>query len=326
MRRRDFLTAIGGAAATPLAARAQQSALPTIGWLSIRTAGDSKFAIDAFGQGLKEAGYIGGQNVAIEYRWAEHELRRLPELAAELVRRRVQVIAVLGSSDAASEAKKATREIPIVFANGADPVKVGLVASLNKPGGNLTGVTFITAELGAKRLELLHELAPQAELIAVLLRSGRPDIGFQEAEARRGAQAIGTQVKIFFVASENALDSAFASFDRLGVRAVLVGTDPFFTAQRFRLAALAARYRLPAIYTLREYTEAGGLVSYGASLTAAFRQAGVYAGRILGGTKPSDLPVVQPTTLELVINAKTAKALGLAVPPTLLARADEVIE
>ena len=327
MRRREFIRVLGaGLVAWPIAARAQQPALPAVGWLSIRTAADSKFAINAFGQGLKETGYVSGGNIAIEYRWAEHELHRLPELAADLVRRRVNVIAVLGSSDAALEAKKATTEIPIVFANGADPVKVGLVASLNKPGGNLTGVTFITAELGAKRLELLHELVPQADLIAVLLRSGRPDIGFQEAEARRAARAIGKQVRIFFVETESALDSAFATFDQLGVRAVLVGTDPFFTAQRFRLTALAARYRVPAIYTLREYTDAGGLVSYGASLTDAFRHAGVYVGRILGGMKPSDLPVVQPTTLELVINAKTAKALGLTVPPTLLARADEVIE
>ena len=312
--------------AWPLAVRAQPSTMPVVGWLSIRSPGDSKFAIDAFNQGLKEVGYVGGQNVTVEYHWAEHRVDQLPELATSLVRRRVDVIAVLGSSEAAFAAKKATTKIPIVFANGADPVKIGLVASLNKPGGNLTGVTFITAELGAKRLELLHELIPQADLIAILLKSGRPDVDFQEAEVRNAARAIGKQVRIVFVDTESKLDSAFATFGRLGIRALLVGTDPFFTSQRFRLAALAAQYKIPAIYTLREYAEAGGLASYGASLTTAFRQAGVYAGRILGGAKPSDLPVVQPTTLELVINVKTAKALGLAVPPMLIARADEVIE
>ena len=327
MRRRQLLRVLGGAAAAvPFAARAQRPERPVVGWLSSRSLSDSKFAIDAFSQGLKEAGYVGGQNVAIDYRWAENQIDRLPELATALARRRVDVIAVIGSSDAALEAKRATKEIPIVFANGADPVKIGLVASLNKPGGNLTGVTFITVELGAKRLEVLHELIPQADPIAVLLRKGRPDVDFQAAEARKGAQAIGKQVSIVFVDRESEIDSAFATFDRLGLRALLVGTDPFFTSQRFRLAALAARYKIPAMYTLREYAEAGGLASYGASLTAAFRQTGVYAGRVLAGAKPSDLPVMQPTTLELVINLKTAKALGLTIPPTLLARADEVIE
>ena len=265
MRRRHFLIILGGAAAAaPFAARAQQPERPVVGWLSIRSSSDSGFAIDAFNQGLKEAGYVQGENVTIEYRWAENKIDGLPELTAGLVRRRVAVIAVLGSSDAALEAKKATREIPIVFANGADPIKAGLVASLNKPGGNLTGVTFITAELGAKRLELLHELIPQSDLIAVLLKTGRPDVDFQETEARKAARALGKQVRIVFVDSEREIDLAFATFDQLGVRALLVGTDPFFTSQRFRLAALAARYKIPAMYTLREYAEAGGLASYGA--------------------------------------------------------------
>jgi putative ABC transport system substrate-binding protein len=325
MKRRGFICLVG-VAAWPIMARAQQPALPVVGWLSMRSLGDSKFAIDAFHQGLKEAGYIVGERVAIEFHWAEHNAARLPLLAASLARRRVDVIAVIGSSDAAFAAKMATSDIPIVFANGADPVKVGLVESLNRPGGNLTGVTFITAELGAKRLELLHELVPQANLVGVMLKSGRVDIGFQEAEVRKAAETLGKHLKIAFVESERQIDSAFATFDASGVRALLVGTDPFFTAQRFRLAMSAAKYKIPAIYTLREYAEAGGLASYGASLTAAFRQAGVYAGRILSGAKPSELPVVQPTTLELVINLKSAKQLDLHVPPTLLARADAVIE
>jgi putative tryptophan/tyrosine transport system substrate-binding protein len=326
LRRREFVGLLGGAAVWPLAAHAQQPTMPVVGWLSIRSPDDSKFAIDAFGRGLKEAGYAVGRNVAIEYRWANSDPDRLPELVADLVRRPVDVIAVLGSTVGALAAKVATTEIPIVFVNGADPVKLGLVASLNRPGGNLTGVTFITTELGAKRLELLHEMVPKADVIAVLLNPDRPGIEIQEGDARMAARAIGKQVQIFFADSGSKLDSAFATFDQQGVRALLVGTDPFFTSQRFRLAALAARHRIPAIYTLREYAEAGGLMSYGASLTDAFRQTGAYVGRILSGTKPFDLPIVRPTKLELVINLKTARALGLEIPPTLLARADEVIE
>jgi len=330
MKRREFIALLGGAAAAPIvlpfAVRAQQSAMPVVGWLSVRSPDDSKFAVDAFARGLSEVGYVIGQNVTVEYRWAINDAARLPQLAADLVDRKVNVIAVIGSAVGAFAAKAATTEIPIVFANGADPVKLGLVARLNRPEANVTGVTFITVELGAKRLELLHELVPKADVIAVLLNPGRPDVDIQEADAHKAARTIGKQVRIFFTDSESKLDAAFTSSAEQGVRALLVGTDPFFTSQRFRLAALAARHRIPAIYSLREYPEAGGLMSYGASLTDAFRQTGVYAGRILSGAKPAELPVLRPTKFELVINLKTAKALGLAVPPTLIARADEVIE
>jgi ABC-type uncharacterized transport system substrate-binding protein len=326
MRRREFITLLGGAAAAwPLSARAQQP-MPVVGWLNTRSESDSAFAVRAVRRGLGETGYVDGQNVTIEYRWLNHDLDRLPSALAELMERRVAVIAVIGSSTAALAAKATTSTKPIVFATGGDPVKDGLVSSLNRPGGNLTGVSFFAAALGAKRVELLHELVPKADAIAMLVNPHSPDVDSQIQDAHMAARRLGPQLHVFNVRTDSEVDVSFVTIAGQKAGGLLVGSDPFFTTQRHRLAALAARHRIPAIYSLREYVEAGGLMSYGASLTDAFRQVGVYAGRILKGDKPADLPVMQPTKFELVINLKTAKTLGLDIPPTLLARADEVIE
>jgi putative tryptophan/tyrosine transport system substrate-binding protein len=325
--RRDFITLLGGAAAAwPLAAQAQQPAMPVIGWLSMRSASDSAFAVAAVRRGLSQTGHVEGRNVAIEFHWLENNHDRLPLAVTELVARQVAVIAVIGSAVAALAAKSVTDNIPIVFANGGDPVQNGLVPSLNRPGGNLTGATFLTVALGAKRLEFLHELVPRAAVIAMLAYASRPDADSQISEAQAATRAMGLQLRVFTVRTEAEIEPAFTAILQYNPGGLLVGTDPFFTTQRHRLAALAARHLVPAIYSLREYAEAGGLMSYGASLTEAFHQVGIYTGRILKGEKPGDLPVIQPTKFELVINLKTAKALGLEVPPTLLARADEVIE
>jgi putative ABC transport system substrate-binding protein len=327
MRRRTFVALLGGVvAAWPFAARAQQKAMPVIGVLSTGSPGVSSGLFMAFRQGLSEAGYVEGQNLAIEYRWAEGNYDRLPALAADLVGRKVDLI-MASSPPSALAAKSATSTIPIVFRGGADPVGGGLVASLARPGGNLTGVSFVPNELTAKRLELLSELVPQAGVIALLVN---PTSGANTErvirDVQEAARTKGLQLHVLKASSESEIDAALASLVQLHVDALVVGADPFLSGRREQLVALASRHAVPAIYAWREFADSGGLISYGASLTAAFRLVGAYAGKVLKGTKPSDLPVEQPTKYELVINLKTAKALGLTVPPSLLARADEVIE
>jgi ABC-type uncharacterized transport system substrate-binding protein len=327
MRRREFIMLLGGAAAAwPLAARAQQPAMPVIGFLHSQSPDGFTEPLRAFRQGLKDTGYVDGENVAIEYRWADNQNDRLPALAAELVRRRVAVIATF-AAPAALAAKAATTTIPIVFNSGDDPVRLGLVASLARPGGNLTGINFFVGELAAKRLELLRELVPGATRVALLFdravgQMNETTLGDVEAAARRKE----LQIQALNVQGSREITAAFATFARDRPDALFVGPGPFFTSRRVQLALLAAVHRVPAMYPLRVFAEAGGLISYGASLTDAYRQVGAYAGRILKGAKPADLPVVQSSKFELVINAETARILGLDVPPTLLSVADEVIE
>jgi putative ABC transport system substrate-binding protein len=325
--RRKFLAALGGAAATwPLAARAQQP-IPTIGFLHSQSPEALADALPGFRQGLKEAGYSEGENVAIEYRWAENQLDRLPALAGDLVRKGVAVIVAGGGSATARVAKAVTTTIPVVFNMGDDPVKLGLVTSLSRPGGNLTGVNFFAVELTAKRLELLRELVPGAARVAVLVNPANPaDSEPIVHDAQAAARAMGLQILVLEASSSKEIDAAFATLARERPDALLVGTGPPLTARRVQLAQLAAYYKIPAIYALRQNVEIGGLISYGASLREAYRQVGIYSGRILKGASPSDLPVVQSTKFELVINLLTAKLLGLDVPPSLLSVADEVIE
>ena len=327
MRRRDFIIFLAGAmAAWPLAARAQQKATPVIGVLNTGSPGPSTAPfIAAFRQGLSEAGYVEGQNLAIEYRWAEGHYDRLPALAADLVDRKVDLI-MASSPPSALAAKSATSTIPIVFRSGADPVGDGLIASLAHPGGNLTGVSFIADELTAKRLALLSELVPRAGVIALLMNPNNATAERVIRDVQEAARTNGLQLHVLKASSEREIDSAFASLVQLHVDALVVGADPFLSTRREQLVTLASRRAVPAIYAWREFAAIGGLISYGSSLTAAFRLVGAYAGKILKGTKPADLPVEQPTKYELVINLKTAKALGITVPPTLLASADEVIE
>ena len=327
MRRRKFVALLGGVvAAWPFAARAQQKAMPVIGVLYAgpRSASFGPF-MDAFRQGLSEAGYVEGQNLAIEYRWAEDDYDRLPSLATELVGRKVDLI-VASSPPSARAAKSATSTIPIVFRGGADPVADGLVASLAHPGGNLTGVSFAPNELTTKRLELLSELVPQAGLIALLVNPNSANAERVIRDVQEAARTKGLQLHVLKASNESEVDTAFASLVQLHADALVVGADPFLSTRRERLVALASRHAVPAIYAWREFAASGGLISYGSSLTAAFRLVGAYAGKVLKGAKPADLPVEMPTKFELVINLKTAKALGLDVPPALVARADEVIE
>jgi len=323
MRRRDFITLISGAAAWPLEARAQQ-AMPVVGFLSGRSPAESATVLAAFRKGLSESGYAEPQNVTIEFRWAEGRPDRLPELARQLVHRPVDVIAALGESGSA--AKAATITIPVVFGSGGDPVQIGLVPSLNHPGSNVTGATFFTATLGAKRLGLLRELVPGAEVIALLANPDKSVGQVQINDVTEAARALGQKILVLDGGSDDKIQAAFAALASQHVSALLVGADPFFDTRRDRLVALASQHRIPAIYQFREYAVAGGLMSYGTSITEMYRLVGVYVGRILKGEKPADLPVVQVTTFELVINLKTAKALGITIPQTLQVAADEVIE
>jgi putative tryptophan/tyrosine transport system substrate-binding protein len=328
VRRREFIGLLGGVAvAWPLAARAQQPTMPLLGVLDSGSADKNEQYLAPFWQGLSEAGYVEGQNVAAEYRWADGRYDRLPGLAADLVRRQVNVIAVPSSTPAALAAKAATSTTPIVFGVGDDPVKLGLVASLARPGGNATGINFFIGELVAKRLGLLRELLPRAARIAVLVNP--TDVVRTEAVARdveAAARDIGLQVQFFNASTIREIDAAFAILVRDRPDAIFISPDSFFNRRRVHLAIFAASYAIPAAYGVRDYAEAGGLISYGTSLADSRRQVGVYAGRILKGAKPADLPVLQPTKFELVVNLSAAKALGLEIPPSLLARADEVIE
>jgi putative tryptophan/tyrosine transport system substrate-binding protein len=327
IERRKFLATLGSAAAWPLAAQAQQAAMPAIGVLIAGTPEAFAPLIAAFRKGLQEIGYVEGQNVAIEYRWANNENNRLPELAADLVRRRVGVIVTPVSTTAALAAKDATATIPVVFSAGADPVQAGLVASLNRPGGNVTGVHFLAATLGAKRLGLLHELRPEAARFAILVNPSNPvSAETMIKDVTAAAATIGRQIEVVTAGSYPEIDTAFTALAQKRVDALLVMADPLFLTRRVQLATLASRHVLPAIYPLREFAEAGGLMSYGSNQTERFRQVGIYTGRILKGAKPADLPVLQATVFELVINLQTARALGIDIPATLIARADEVIE
>jgi putative ABC transport system substrate-binding protein len=327
MRRREFIGMLGGATAWPLATRAQQSGpMPVIGFLRSTSLVDSAHLTAAFRQGLKETGFVEGQDVAIEYRYAENQLSRLPALAADLIRRQVAVFVASGGDVVPRAAIAATSTVPILFAMGGDPVAAGLVGSLSRPGGNVTGAVFFSGALGMKRMELLRQLVPAATTIGLLVNPNSPETETERRDIEAAAQATGRQLVILDASSEHDIDTAFATFVQRGAGAVLVGSGPFFNSNRERLVALAAHRALPASYSLREYVVAGGLMSYGASIGDAYRQLGIYAARILKGEKPADLPVIRATKFELVINLKSAKALGLEVPPILLATADEVIE
>jgi putative ABC transport system substrate-binding protein len=324
MRRREFIAGLGGLVAWPFAGQAQRSSIPTIGYLNSRGPTSDQHLLVAFREGLKETGYIEGQNVVIEYRWASGQYERLPALAADLVSRHVAVIALNGPAVVA--AKEATTTIPIVFATGLDPVAAGLVASLNRPGGNLTGVTNLGDEITTKLLQLVHELVPNGDIIAVVLNPAYPSVETQKKELQAAALELGLQLKVLEAQRETDFDVVFATVKQLGAAALLIGNDPFFNSRSVQFAELTLRHAVPAIQQTREFAVAGGLVGYGNSIPTSYRQAGIYTGRILQGQRPSDLPVQRTTKVELVINLKTAKALGINVPLSLLGRADEVIE
>ena len=327
MRRREFITLLGGAAAAwPLAAQAQQPKVPVVGFLRDTSLADAMHLVAAFRQGLKEAGFIEGQNVMVEYRSAEHQLHRLPALVADLVRQ--QVALIVGNTESALAAKSANTTVPIVFVTGGDPVMLGFASSLNRPGGNATGVSFLTSASGTKRLELLRQIMPKAAAIAMLVdvNPNSPQAGDERRDVQAAAHAIGQELIVVEAGSDRDIEAAFATFTQRGAGALLVGTGSSLYSRRARLVALAAQHRIPTIYVLREFVTAGGLMSYGTSITDAYRLAGVYAGRILKGEKPADLPVQQSTKFAFLINLRTAKALGLEIPDKLLALADEVIE
>ena len=326
MRRREFIKLIGGTAATwPLAAVAQQSAIPTIGFLRSTRSDASTDLLVALRKGLKETGYVEGQNLTIEYRWAENQQERLSALAADLVRQRCVAI-IAGGVNAAFAAKAATATIPIIFATGVDPLKSGLVGSFNRPGGNITGVFSVSASMEGKQLGLLREVVPTAAVIGMLVNPTSPGSERQERETQAAAQALGQQLHVFKASGERDIDNVFATLTQYRIGALLIAANALFTGQRDQLVALAARHAMPVLHYTREFAEAGGLMSYGSSLTDAYRQVGVYVGRVLKGEKPADLPIIQSSTFELVINLKTAKTLGLTVPYGLLNAADEVIE
>ena len=324
IRRREFITLLGGAAAWPLAARAQQPPMPVIGFLNSASAELFAPFVAAFRQGLSEAGYVEGRNVALEYRWADQRYEQLPALAADLVRRQVTVIAA--NQIAVEAVKAATATIPIVFTTALDPVELGLVASLNRPGGNLTGITTLNVELLPKRIELLHQLSPGVTTVGLLVNSSNPSASTLGRDARAAARALGRELQVVEARNESEIEAAFAALAQTRAGGLVIGADPFFVARIAQLAALALRHRIPTVFEFRQFVAAGGLVSYGGSLTDVYRLAGTYVSRVLRGEKPADLPVQQSTKIELMINLSTAKTLGLDVPPTLLARADEVIE
>jgi putative ABC transport system substrate-binding protein len=327
MKRREFITLLGGAAAAwPLAARAQQPAMPVVGFLGAGSSKSDAYRAVGVRQGLKEAGYVEGRNVAFEYRWAEDQYERLPALAAELVRREVAVIVAIGGNTSALAAKSATATVPIVFEIGGDPIELGLVGGLARPGGNITGVTFLVGTLTAKQFEVLHETVPKAALIAFLLNPTNADAETKTKDAIAAADSIGQKLLVVHARTDSELEAAFVTLVQQRASALVVSAEPFFSSRREKIVELTARQSMPTIYSVREFVAAGGLMSYGTSITEALRLSGLYAGRILKGEKPADLPVQQSTKVELVVNLKTAKALGLTVPPQIVARADEVIE
>ena len=325
MRRREFITLLGGASTWPLAVRAQQGVMPVVGFLGSTSPDLYAHVVRSYRQGLAEAGYVEGRDVAIDFRWAESQYEGLPSLARELVDRRVNVIAA-GGLPAAVAAKAATTTIPIVFSIGVDPVAFGLVASLNRPGGNMTGVTNLNLELGSKQLEVLRELLPAATSMAALVNPTNPNADAHSSDLQAAARKLGIELHILHASSERDFDTVFTSLVRTRAVALVIGSDPFYVSRSKQLGALTARHAVPAIYQFREFVEGGGLLSYGSSITDAYRLVGVYTGRILRGEKPADLPVQQSAKVELIINLKTAKALGLTTPLSLLGRADEVIE
>ena len=326
MRRREFIAYIGGAAAWPLAARAQQPGMPVVGFLNPGLPEPSSFLVVAFREGLEKEGYVEGQNVTVEYRWASGHYNELQTLASDLVRRHAVAIAATGGSISAQAAKAATATIPIVFNVGEDPIKLGLVASFNRPGGNITGVNTLSPALESKRLGLLRELVPQAAIVAVLLNPSNPDADLQRRDIQAAATAIGQDLRTFDVGNESDIETAFAALVRQRADALLVGSDVFLTNRREQIVALAARYAVSTIYSFRSFAESGGLMSYSTNLVEVYRQVGFYVGRILKGEKPANLPIVQPTKFELVINLKTAKAMNVKISDNLLSLADEVIE